>query len=39
MPLKDNMEDKRVWKKEYTVVLVLNTLYVIIFYLVMTAYT
>jgi hypothetical protein len=39
MPLKDNMEDKWVWKKEYTIVLVLNTLYVIIYYLVMTAYT
>lgn len=33
------MEDKLVWKKEYTLVLVLNTLYILIFYFVMTAYT
>lgn len=39
MPLKDSMEDKLVWKKEYTLVLVLNTLYILIFYFVMIAYS
>jgi hypothetical protein len=33
------MFDKLVWKKEYTVVLVLNIAYVLIFYYVMTAYS
>lgn len=33
------MEDKLVWKKEYTLVLVLNTLYILIFYFVMIAYS
>lgn len=38
-PLKDNMDQKYLWKKEYTVVLLLNALYIIIFYLVMIAYS
>jgi len=33
------MEDKLVWKREYTLVLILNTLYILIFYFVMTAYS
>jgi len=39
MPLKDNMQEKIGWKKEYTLVLVLNTIYILIFYFIMTAYT
>ncbi len=33
------MENEVHWKKEYTLVLVLNTLYILIFYFVMTAFT
>jgi hypothetical protein len=33
------MEDKLVWKREYTLVLILNTLYILIFYFVMTSYS
>ncbi len=36
---KDSMEDKLVWKKEYTLVLLLNALYVLIFYFVMIAFS
>lgn len=31
------MYDKFIWKKEYTLVLVLNAIYIIIFYLIMTS--
>ena len=31
------MEDKLIWKKEYTLVLVLNALYILAFYFMMTA--
>ena len=31
--------EKLIWKKEYTLVLVLNTIYIIIFYFVMTTYS
>ena len=31
------MQDKFIWKKEYTLVIVLNTIYIIIFYLIMTS--
>ncbi|XHP76100.1 hypothetical protein KCTC52924_03869 [Arenibacter antarcticus] len=31
------MHDKFIWKKEYTLVLVLNAIYIFIFYLIMTA--
>ncbi len=31
--------DKIVWKKEYSTVLILNIIYVLIFYYLMTAYT
>lgn len=31
------MQDKFVWKKEYSLVIVLNAIYVIVFYLIMTA--
>lgn len=31
--------EKLNWKKEYTLVLVLNTIYIIIFYFVMTTYS
>lgn len=39
MPSKDRMKDELIWKKEYSVVLILNILYVLIFYFVMTAYS
>lgn len=29
------MQDKFVWKKEYTLVLILNTIYIVIFYFIM----
>jgi len=32
------MLDKLIWKKEYTLVLVLNIVYVLIFYYIMSAY-
>ncbi len=31
------MEDKYIWKKEYTLVLILNTVYILVFYYIMTA--
>lgn len=31
------MHDKFIWKKEYTLVILLNAMYIIIFYLIMTA--
>jgi hypothetical protein len=33
--LKDEMKEKMVWKREYTLVLVLNALYILIFYVIM----
>lgn len=33
------MLEKLTWKKEYTLVLVLNTIYVLIFYFIMTSYS
>lgn len=33
------MEDKFVWKKEYSVVIILNILYLFIFYYIMTSFT
>ncbi len=33
---KDNMQDKWEWKREYSVVLLLNFIYILIFYLIMT---
>ncbi len=35
MKLKDEMKEKMVWKREYTLVLVLNALYILIFYFIM----
>ena len=35
MELKDEMKEKMVWKREYTLVLVLNALYILIFYFIM----
>ena len=37
MKLKDEMKEKMVWKREYTLVLVLNALYILIFYFIMTS--
>lgn len=37
MKLRDEMKDKMVWKREYTLVLVLNALYFVIFYIIMTS--
>lgn len=39
MKLKDEMKEKMVWKREYTLVLVLNALYILIFYFIMTLNT
>jgi len=33
------MKEPTVWKREYTLVLILNALYILIFYFVMTAYS
>ena len=33
------MLEKFNWKKEYTLVLVLNTIYILIFYFIMTSYS
>lgn len=33
--LKDEIKVKMVWKKAYTVVLILNVIYVLIFYVIM----
>ena len=35
MKLKDEMKEKVEWKREYTLVLVLNALYILIFYYIM----
>ena len=32
---KDNMETKMEWKKEYTFVILLNAIYILIFYFIM----
>ena len=32
---KDNMETKMEWKKEYTIVVLLNAIYILIFYFIM----
>ncbi|SDQ80500.1 hypothetical protein SAMN05216294_2668 [Flagellimonas zhangzhouensis] len=32
---KDNMDTKFEWKKEYSIVLFLNAIYILIFYLIM----
>ncbi|SDL33306.1 hypothetical protein SAMN04488514_101434 [Kriegella aquimaris] len=39
MKQKDKMLDKIEWKKEYTLVLILNIFYILVFYYLMTAYT
>lgn len=31
--------DKFIWKKEYTIVLIFNTIYVLVFYLIMTYFS
>ncbi len=33
--LRDEMKEKMVWKRAYTVVLVLNAIYILLFYLIM----
>ncbi len=35
MQLKDEMKEKMVWKRTYTLVLVVNAIYILIFYLIM----
>ena len=35
MQLKDEMKEKMVWKPAYTLVLILNILYVLLFYYIM----
>ncbi len=35
MRLKDEMKEKMVWKRWYTLVLILNALYILVFYLIM----
>lgn len=37
MQLKDEMKEKMVWKREYTWVLVLNAIYILLFYYIMTS--
>lgn len=32
---KDNMDTKMEWKKEYTIVILLNAIYILIFYFIM----
>jgi hypothetical protein len=32
---KDNMDNKMEWKKEYTIVILLNAIYILIFYFIM----
>ncbi|REE79752.1 hypothetical protein BX611_2648 [Lutibacter oceani] len=32
-------QPKYVWKKEYTVVLIMNAVYIILFYLIMTSFS
>ncbi len=36
---KDSMENKWVWKREYSIVLLLNFIYILIFYFIMTLNT
>lgn len=36
--MKTEQEESKSWKKEYTIVLVLNFIYVLIFYYVMTSF-
>ena len=38
-PLKDRMLEKIDWKQEYSLVLILNAIYILIFYFVMTAFS
>jgi hypothetical protein len=33
------MLEKLTWKKEYTLVLVLNAIYILVFYIIMTSYS
>ena len=33
-----NMKDKIIWKKEYTLVIIANAVYIILFYFIMVAY-
>ena len=35
MRLKDEMKEKMVWKREYTLVLILNAIYILLFYFIM----
>lgn len=35
MQLKDEMKEKMVWKREYTLVLLLNALYILVFFYIM----
>jgi len=35
--LKDEMKAKMVWKRIYTLVLVLNAIYILVFYFIMTS--
>ena len=35
MQLKDEMKEKMVWKQEYTLVLVLNAIYILVFFYIM----
>lgn len=32
---KDNMNTKYEWKREYSIVILLNTIYILVFYLIM----
>ena len=35
MQLKDEMKEKMVWKREYTLVLLLNAVYILVFFYIM----
>ncbi|EAR15394.1 hypothetical protein RB2501_13739 [Robiginitalea biformata HTCC2501] len=35
MQLKDEMKEKMVWKRAYTLVILLNILYILVFYYIM----
>ncbi|SFR48127.1 hypothetical protein SAMN04490243_2031 [Robiginitalea myxolifaciens] len=37
MKLRDEMKEKMVWKREYTLVLILNAIYFLVFYFIMTS--
>lgn len=39
MMSKDNFAEKTIWKREYTIVLVLNVLYILYFAYLMLSYT